>query len=290
MIVKESLSDRILERSIVIFMSLWALLTLVPMLSVLAISFSSKGAVETNQVMLLPVDFAMDSWKKLFQDKTLWIAVRNTAVATAVGTVLSLTITTLMAYPLSKKEFRIGKYVMLFTILTMIFNAPIVPYFLTIKKLGLLNNPLVLVVPHLFGAYNMSIMRTFFRQIPDEMEEASRLDGCNPFQTLFYVVIPNSKAVYATLGLFSGVGLWNQYRTPLMFINKTALFPLQLKIRQIVQGGSAILEDVLLDTNNFNADTLSAAAVVFSMIPIICVYPFLQKYFVKGAMLGSVKG
>ena len=179
---------------------------------------------------------------------------------------------------------------MLVVIITMIFKAPIVPYFLTIKGLGLLNNPLVLILPHILSAYNLAIMRTFFKQFPVEVEEAAMIDGCGCFQILYKIVLPSSKAVLATVGLFYAVTIWNQFQTPVMFIQKTDLFPLQLKIQQLINGGSELANIVAVSNVNYTESTLSAATVVFAIIPIIAIYPWLLKYFAKGAMLGSVKG
>ena len=179
---------------------------------------------------------------------------------------------------------------MLYVIVTMIFKAPVVPYFLTIKGLGLFNNPLVLILPHILSAYNLAIMRTFFKQFPAEVEEAAMIDGCGHFKILCQIIIPSSKAVLTTVGLFYAVTMWNQFQHPLMFIQKTDLFPLQLKIRQLINGGSDIVNITAVANVNYTESTLSAATVVFAIIPIIAVYPWLQKYFAKGAMLGSVKG
>ena len=152
------------------------------------------------------------------------------------------------------------------------------------------NNPLVLVLPHILTAYNLIIMRTFFKQFPEEVEEAAKIDGCGYFQMLYKIILPSSKAVLTTVGLFYAVTLWNQFQHPLMFIQKADLFPLQLKIRQLISGGSEMANITMLSNANYTESTLSAATVVFAIIPIIAIYPWLQKYFAQGAMLGSVKG
>ena len=253
-------------------------------------SFSSKAAADMNIVNLLPVGFTLASWKYILMDSGLWRALLVTLIATLTGTVLALSITSLMAYPLSKSNFKLGRALMLFVIITMIFKAPIVPYFLTLRGMGLFNNPLVLVLPHILTAYNLAIMRTFFKQFPAEIEEAAMIDGCGYFQILFKIVLPSSKAVLATVGLFYAVTIWNQFQHPLMFISNTDLFPLQLKIRQLISGGSELANITMMSNVNYTESTLSAATVVFAIAPIIAVYPWLQKYFAQGAMLGSVKG
>ena len=213
-----------------------------------------------------------------------------TLVATLATTFLALLITSLMAYPLAKKEFKIRRIVMIFVTVTMVFKGPVVPYFLVMKGIGMINNPMVLVLPHILTAYNMIIMRTFFSNFPTEVEESARIDGCGCFRVLWKIVLPSSKAVLASVGLFYAVTAWNQFQHPLMFIQDTKLYPLQLKIRQLINGGSELMSVTAAQDVNYTESTLSAATVVFAIIPIIMVYPWLQKYFAKGAMLGSVKG
>ena len=287
---KGSRSDKIFTCFITVFLCVVAFIALVPLLSVLATSLSSRSAVDANQVALWPVHFTFDSWKYILARSDLWKSIAITMVSTVSGVILALLITSLMAYPLSKKEFKIGGIVMLGVIITMIFKAPIIPYFLTVKAIGLFNNPLVLVLPQILSAFNLAIMRTFFKQFPVEVEEAAMMEGCGPFRLLFRIVLPSSTAVLATLGLFYGVGIWNQYQTPLMFIADTNLFPLQLKIHQMITDENAIPTLASLDKINYNPTTLRAAVVVIAIIPILAVYPYLQKYLAKGAMLGSVKG
>ena len=165
-----------------------------------------------------------------------------------------------------------------------------VPYFLTLRSYGLYNNYWVLILPHIMTAYNLIIVRTFFKQFPRELEEAAMIDGCGKFRILLQIVLPASKAVLATVGLFYGVTMWNQYEHPMMFIQNMNLFPLQMKIRTIVDGGGELQAVTMAQTANYTSATLSAAAVVFAILPVLVAYPWIQKYFAKGAMLGSVKG
>lgn len=288
--VKESLKDRMFQWSIVILLCIMAVITLIPLITVLALSFSSKAAADMNIVNLLPVDFTLASWKYILSNAGIWRSFGVTLIAAIVGTILALLITALMAYPLSKEDFLPGKVLMVFVVITMIFKAPIVPYFLTLKAIGLFNNPLVLVLPHILTAYNMAIMRTFFKQFPKEVEEAAMIDGASHFRLFSQIVLPSSKAVLATVGLFYAVAIWNQFQTPIMFIQDTKWFPLQLKIRQLLDNGSELQALTAVASNNFNDRTLQATVVVFAIIPIIIIYPYLQKHFAKGAMLGSVKG
>ncbi len=288
--MRESTKDRFFVGIITLLLGILGLIALIPLLTVIARSLSSKAASDMNIINLLPVGFTFDSWKYILSDIGLWRAFFISFITTVIGTTLALMITALMAYPLSKKDFKLGRLLMLIVIITMIFKAPVVPYFLTVKGLGLLNNPLVLILPHILSAYNLAIMRTFFQQFPKEVEEAAMIDGCGCFQILYKIVLPSSKAVLATVGLFYAVTIWNQFQTPVMFIQKTELFPLQLKIKQLISGGSDLANIVAVSNVNYTESTLSAAAVVFAIIPIIAIYPWLLKYFAKGAMLGSVKG
>ena len=288
--MRESTKDRIFQGVITLILAIIGVIALIPFLTVIARSFSSKAASDMDIINLWPVGFTFDSWKYILSDMGLWRAFFISLTTTLAGTFLALVVTALMAYPLSKTNFKLGRPLMLVVIITMIFKAPIVPYFLTIKGLGLLNNPLVLILPHILSAYNLAIMRTFFKQFPVEVEEAAMIDGCGCFQILYKIVLPSSKAVLATVGLFYAVTIWNQFQTPVMFIQKTELFPLQLKIQQLINGGSELANIVAASNVNYTESTLSAATVVFAILPIIAIYPWLLKYFAKGAMLGSVKG
>lgn len=288
--MKESIRDRIFQGVMTFLLIILAVIALIPLLTVIAKSFSSKAASDMNIVNLWPIGFTLDSWEYILSDAGLWRAFFISLFTTITGTVLALVVTALMAYPLSKPQFKPGKVLMLYVIITMIFKAPVVPYFLTVRAMGLFNNLLVLILPHILSAYNLAIMRTFFKQFPEEIEEAAMIDGCGAFGILARIVIPSSKAVLATVGLFYAVTMWNQFQHPLMFIQDTNLFPLQMKIRQMINGGSDVVSITAIANVNYTESTLSSAAVVFAIIPIILIYPWLQKYFAKGAMLGSVKG
>ena len=288
--MRESLRDRLFRLAMTGVLLLLAVVMMIPLLSVLALSFSSKAAADMNAVNLLPVGVTFDSWRYILSNRDIWRSFFITVIATVSGVVLSLAITSLFAYPLSKKEFKASKLLMIVALITMVFKAPVVPYFLTLKNIGLFNNPLVLVLPQILTAYNMIIMRSFFQQFPAEVEEAAMIDGASRFKVFYQIVLPSSKAVLATVGLFYGVTLWNQFQHPMMFIQDMKLFPLQMKIRQLIGSGSE-LQNVAASVNvNYSDRTLQAVVVVFAILPIIAVYPFIQKYFTKGAMLGSVKG
>ncbi len=272
-------------------LALVGFLMLLPLLSVLSVSLSSALAVNTGKVFVVPVDFTFASWEYIFTLKRIWKSLLLTALATMAGTSLSLLLNALMAYPLSKKEFAPGRFLLMGIAVTMIFRAPLIPYFLTLKSIGLFDNVLVLVIPHIFVAYYLIIMVTFLRQIPRELEESAMIEGCGYLQLLFRIILPSSKAMLATVGLFYAVMDWNQFMHPLLFLQNQNLYPLQMVIRTFVTGDEVVVGFFRLDQRELlNDKTVKAAVVIFSVLPIVMVYPFIQKYFVKGAMVGSIKG
>ena len=288
--MRELWIDRAFRTVITVILVIVAVISLLPLVSMAATSFSSPVAVEAKRVTLLPVDFTVDSWKYVLTNAAIWRAFGLTVFITAAGTLMALLVTALMAYPLSKGNFKPGRIIMLLVVLTMIFKAPTIPYFLTIRNLGLYDNLAVLILPQILTAYNLSIMRTFFREFPREVEEAATIDGCSHFDVLCRIVLPSSKAVLATLALFYAVALWNQFQHPLLFIRNQELYPLQMKIHQLLNSSVEVTQISAISNRAYNEKTIRAAVVLFALIPILAVYPFVQKYFVKGAMLGSVKG
>jgi putative aldouronate transport system permease protein len=288
--MNESKGEKIFTFVITGLLILFSAAALIPLLSVLSTSLSSSRIVDLNQVTLWPKEFTLDSWEYILVRPDLWRAFFVTLFSTLIGTAAALLVTALFAYPLSKTEFRFGPFLMIAIIICMVFKAPIVPYFLTVRGIGLYDNPLVLILPHLLNPFNLIIMRTFFKEFPKELEEAAFLEGSGYFRMLFQFVLPLSKAVIATLALFYGVMLWNQFQHPLFFLQNIDWFPLQIKIRQFITDSNEIPMAASMLDINYNERTLRAATVMFAIVPIIAVYPFLQKYFVKGAMLGSVKG
>ncbi|MDR0758609.1 MAG: carbohydrate ABC transporter permease [Treponema sp.] len=287
---KVSYSDKVLRVVIVIFLCVFSIVALIPLVSVAAKSFSSKLAVDSDMVSFWPVGLTLDSWAFMLKEGDLWRSFLVSLVSTLIATFLCLLVNILMAYPLTKKEFPIAKVLLLAIVISMIFKAPLIPYFLTVKGIGLYDNPLALVIPHLISEFNLLIMITFMRQFPPELEEAAVVEGAGYFRRLFRIVLPLSKASLATLGLFYAVVIWNQFQTPLLFIQSPKWYPLQTKIRQMITDENALPVMGALFEVNYNAATLQSVAIVFAVIPILFVYPALQKYFAKGAMIGSVKG
>jgi putative aldouronate transport system permease protein len=287
--MRESYGEKVFRISNIVFLGLFGILMLVPLLKVVSTSFSSPFAVDAGHVFLWPVDFTLASWERIVEREALWRSFGLNVVVTVLGTFMCLLMTALMAYPMSKREFKPARFLAIMVVITMVFRYPIIPFFLTVRQIGLYDNFWVLIIPHLITAYNLIIMRTFFRELPKELEEAAQMEGCGYFQTLFRLVLPLSKAVLATLGIFYAVMLWNQFMTPLMFIENQNLYPLQLRLREYMISSESTIAGGLEGDIPYNSATLKAATVIFATAPILAVYPFLQKHFVKGATLGSVK-
>lgn len=273
-----------------LFLAVAAGTMLMPLVHLLAVSLSSPIAADSKQVFMLPVEFTLASWGHIMQNKGLWTAFGVTVYITVVGTALSMLFSVLTAFPLSRKEFLIRKPFMLGVIITMIFNAPMIPFFLTVRELGMMNSVWALILPGLIGTFNMIIIRTFFMGIPAELDDSARMDGCTDAGILFRIYLPLSKPVLATVSLFYAVGYWNTFQRAVLFIRDPNKWPLQMKLRAYLQSPEELAAvNLFLGDYDFNTTTLKAATILFATVPIILVYPYLQKYFVKGSMLGSLK-
>ncbi len=272
------------------FLTAAAATMIMPLLHLLAMSFSSPIAADSKKVFLLPVEFTTGSWAHILQTEELWRSFGVTVYITVVGTLISMFFSVLTAFPLSRREFLLRKPVMLGIVITMIFNAPMIPFFLTVRELGLMNSLWSLMIPGAIGTFNMIIIRTFFMGIPGELDDSARIDGCSDFRILFQIFLPLSKPVLATVGLFYAVGYWNTFQRAVLFLRDPSMWPLQMKLRSYLQTPEELAAvNLFLGDYDFNTTTLKAATIIFATIPIVLVYPYLQKYFVKGAMLGSLK-
>ncbi|WP_438347980.1 carbohydrate ABC transporter permease [Paenibacillus sp. FA6] len=280
--------------NIVIFIV--SLTCLLPLLYIVATSFSSGSAIESGKVYLWPVDFTPAAYKVLIVSTDLFKYFKNSVVVTGVGVALSMVFTILCAYPLSKRKLFGRKKITFFVVFTMLFGGGMIPTYLLVKELGLMNSYWSIWLTTLISPYNMLIMRSFFENIPEELEESARIDGCSEWRILLQMYLPLSKAVIATLCLFYGVTYWNMFLKVLMYINDSKDYTLPVLIQQMVFQ----LEQIKLGTNvdlgavagssQVISESVKSAGVVVLILPMLIVYPFLQKYFVKGVMLGSVKG
>jgi ABC-type glycerol-3-phosphate transport system permease component len=273
-----------------VFLFAAAATMLMPLVQLLAVSFSSPMAADSKQVFLLPVEFTTATWKHVLKNAELWKSFGITVYITVAGTVLSMLFSVMTAYPLAHREFLLKKPIMLGIIITMIFNAPMIPFFLTVRELGMMNSLWALILPGLIGTFNMIIIRTFFMGLPKELDDSARIDGCSDAGILFRIYLPLSKPVLATVSLFYAVGYWNTFSRAVLFIRDPEKWPLQMKLRAYLTSPEELAAvNMFLGDYDFNTTTLKAATILFATIPIVLVYPYLQKYFVKGSMLGSLK-
>lgn len=270
-----------------VLLILLSLAMLLPLLKVVAESFSGKTYIEQNKVLFWPRGFNVEAYRRVFENPNIFVALKNSIVITVAGTLIDLFMTALMAYPLSRPEFKHKKPILMMVTLTMIFTSPMIPSYLVIKGLGLDNTIWAIILPGMISGYNFFIMRSFFAGIPGELIDAARIDGCGEFRVLWQIVIPLSKAVMATMTLFYGVSHWNALQQPLIYLRDPKKHTLQIKLYQILMEDNIPMVDV--GQVELAPATVKMATIVIATVPILIVYPFLQKHFAAGATLGSVK-
>ncbi|WP_054955642.1 carbohydrate ABC transporter permease [Paenibacillus dakarensis] len=274
-----------------IIMSGVVVLCLYPFIYMLAVSFSGSGPISQGEVWLFPKEFNLDMYKYVFQDGRIMSGYKNTIIYVTLGTATALLVTSLGAYSLSKRNMIFNKTFMVMVVFTMFFGGGMIPTFLVVKELGLVNTMWAIILPGAVSTWNLLIMVTFFRGIPAELEESGKLDGLSEMGILFRIVLPLSMPVMATIGLYYAVGLWNGFLGPLLYLRDQELYPLQLHLRSIVLSGELTSSEGPIGGEFVIVETaLKYAAIMVSTLPILLVYPFIQKYFVKGALIGSVKG
>ncbi len=286
----KSTSAKVGDWIFVLICVLVSIICVVPMLNLLAKSLSSTDYLVRNEIYLWPKGFNVDAYATVLKDPKYIRAFFWTVFLTAVCTLVSLTMTILCAYPLIFEKLKGKGFINVFITITMFFNAGTIPNYLLMQKLKLLDNPLVLIIPSCLSVYNMIIMRSFFYGIPDSLRESAEIDGATFFQILLKIYVPLSKPVMATLALFYAVGRWNGYSDALMYMKKTVFYPLQLLLYNILNNINSVevATQEGFSTPGLSA-SLKAAIVMFSTVPILCIYPWLQKYFIHGVTLGAVK-
>ena len=278
-----------------ILLTIFFLLVLYPCVFVLSSSFSSGKAVQAGKVILFPVDFSLQGYKTVFANSDVWSGFFFSLFYTIVGTAINLVVTMICAYCMSRNDLRGRNGFMLFFTFTMFFSGGMIPNYLLMDSLHLINTRWALLLPGAMGVYNMIVARTFIMSnIPIELLEASQMDGCSDIRYFINVVLPLSKTVIAVLLLFYGVGHWNSYFSAMIYLNDRDMFPLTLFLREILAlskiDPSSIDDPDLVAKLQEYAATIKYALIVVSMVPVMLVYPFVQKHFVKGVMIGSVKG
>ena len=293
--IKPSKEDRIFYGVVLVIVTLIFLTVLYPIIYVISASFSSPTAVSTGKVVLWPVEFGLDGYKAVFENKDVLLGYRNTLFYTVFGTLINVFATLFAAYPLSRSDFAGRRYFLFFFTFTMLFSGGMIPTYMVMRDLHLLNTIWSVVLPGAVAVYNLMVARSFIESnIPREMLEAAQVDGCSDFRYFWTFVMPLSKPVIAVITLFYAVGHWNAYFNAFLYLDDRNLFPLQLFLREILINNkvdaATVTDQAFLDAKQGLADLLKYSLIVVSTLPIMCLYPFIQKYFVKGVMIGSVKG
>ncbi len=294
-ILKLKSSDSAFDIANFIILGLISFLVVYPLYFIVIASFSEPDAINTGKVFLFPVGFNTSGYQKIFADTSIWRAYRNTILYTSVGTTINIILTMMFAYPLSRKEFFARKGLTFFMMFTMYFSGGLVPTYLLMRTLGLYNTPYVMVLLPALNVFNVIIAKTNIKNtIPEELYEAASIDGCSHFTFFFKVVFPLSQTIIAVLILYYGVAHWNEFMNGLIYLRDEALYPLQLVLRGILvqnQASADMIGDMesMLEQQRA-AELIKYGLIIVSTIPVLMVYPFLQKYFAKGVMMGSVKG
>lgn len=292
--MQEPHGDRVLYAVIHVVMAALLIVTLYPLVYVVSASFSSPQAVSTGRVVLFPVEFSLRGYQEVFEYSVVWIGYRNTLIYTLCGTAINIAMTLFAAFALSKRTLPGRRFFTFLFTFTMLFSGGIIPMYLQLRGLGMINTRWALLLPGAISVYNMIVTRTFIMNIPAELSEASQIDGCSDFRYFGAILLPLSKAVIAVIALYYAVGHWNSYFNALIYLNKRELYPLQIFLRDVLILNSVDTSSIL-DPEEAQAlegmrDLLKYSMIVVSTVPILCVYPMLQRYFAKGVMVGSLKG
>ena len=292
--IRESLGDRFFLAGVYLFLLIIFLLVLYPLLYVISSSFSSPSAVSSGRVWLWPVDFSLRGYQVALGNPQIITGYANSLYYTFFGTLISVVVTVLLAYPLSRRTLYGRGAIMLLVTFTLIFSGGLIPTYLVVKNLGMLNTRWALLIPQAVAAWQVIIARTFFQvTIPEELAEAAELDGCSDLRFLWSIVLPLSKPILAVLVLMYGVGQWNAYFDALLYLKSASLQPLQLVLRSILilnATSSGSMEAATMVERQQMADLLKYALIVVGSLPVLIIYPFAQRYFVRGMLIGSIKG
>lgn len=265
-------------------------ITLYPFLYLVAQSFSSDAAVSAGRVKLIPIDFNIDTYKYILKDGKFFRYYANTILYSILGTAISVVATALLAYPLSKPRLKLNKYITPFVVFTMYFAGGTIPNYIVITQfLGLKDSIWAIVLPGAISTFNLLVMKSFFASLPEELEEAAAIDGMDTYQIFLKIIIPLSKPIIATMCLFYLVGMWNEWFGPMLYLDSKDKWPIALYVRQLVEGANNTEIGSSAEASSVQA-TIKSATMVLTSIPIIVVYPFVQKYFVQGMTIGAVKG
>ncbi|WP_348651717.1 carbohydrate ABC transporter permease [Paenibacillus silviterrae] len=284
--IRVSLASRIFDSLNYALMLLLIVIMVYPMIYVLSASISDNAMVASGEVLLLPKAITWIAYEQLIYNPDLWQSYWNTIRYTFVHVALTLIATSAMAYPLAKKWLPGRRLILMMAAFTLLFNGGMIPTFIVVQQLGLLNSIWAIVLPTLISTWYLFIMRTFFEALPEELEDAATIDGCGSIQVLVRIVLPLSMPVMATIGLFTAVNQWNAFFDALIYLNDRSMYPLQIMLRNILITGSQVQGEGDLS----HLGTMKYAMIIIATLPILCVYPFIQKYFVQGTMIGGIKG
>ncbi len=291
---RQGRGDKVFNVVAIIVISLIVIIVLVPLLNVVAASFSSSKAVNAGQVLLWPVDFTLENYRTVLKYDSVWLGYRNTIFYTVAGTVISVMLSLCCAYPLAQRRFSGRKFLNRLLMFTMIFNGGMIPTYMVVRDLNILDTVWAVLLPVAVSFYNVIIIRNFIETtIPVELEESTRVDGCTPFRYFVNFILPLSKPIIAVIAMYYAVAQWNNYFNAFLYLTEKNLYPLQLFLREILVSSKFSAADLDPETAaaiQGLADTLKYVIIVVSTLPLMCIYPFVQKHFVKGVMIGSVKG
>lgn len=294
--IKKTPGEQVFDVFNVIFMALIALVMILPMVHVFSISFSEGQESIKGGFFFYPHGFNLEGYKTIFKDPLLVRSYGNTILYVVGNTLFTLVFTAMTAYPLSVAGFRLKKFVTIFLTITMFISGGTIPTYILMRNLKLVNTIWVMMIPFCVGAYNVILFRTFFQGIPPALREAAIIDGASEMRVLFNIILPSSKAIFATIGLFTIVGKWNSWFDALIYLNAETMYPLQMILRKILFNTDSSMKNMdpitrqLFSTNKVTGQNIKMAAIIVTTLPILCVYPFVQKYFVKGVFVGTIKG
>lgn len=284
--IKQSAASRVFDAFNYGVMILLMIVMIYPLVYVFSASISDNALVSSGDVLLFPKKVTLIAYKQLAANSDLWISYWNTIRYTIVHVILTLITTAAMAYPLAKKWLPGRRWILMMAAFTLLFSGGMIPTFLVVQKLGMLNSIWAIVLPSMISTWYLFIMRTFFEALPEELEDAATIDGCSSLQVLLRVVMPLSMPVMATIGLFTAVNQWNAFFDALIYLNDRSMYPLQIMLRNILVAGTTIQGEGDMSL----LQTMKYAIIMMATLPILCVYPFIQKYFVQGTMIGGIKG
>lgn len=291
--IKVSLAQRIFDIFNVLFMLVMIVIMLYPVWHVACASFSNSSVLLGHQgILIRPKGFNIDAYKAVFTNKMIGVGYKNTLTILVLGVAINMVMTTIAAYCLSRKNLFLGKFIMKMITLTMFISGGLIPSYLLITRTLNMNNSLMaLILPTAINTYNFIIMRTSFSQIPEALIESARLDGATHFQVLLKIVVPTSTSIIAVMVLYYAVGHWNAWFNASIYLKNRELFPLQLVLREIlIQNDTSAMTDAMAADQYAIGESIKYAIIMVATVPILCVYPYLQKYFTKGVMIGAVKG